>query len=38
MQMLKGELSEEMRERWEWDREFGGTPSALIPKREMVDL
>ena len=38
VRMLKGELSEEMRKRWDWDREFKGTPNALIPKRELADI
>ena len=38
VQMLKGQLSEEMKKRWHWDRTFEGTPTSLMPKREMRDL
>lgn len=34
--MLKGELPEEMRKRWEWDRSFEGVPrNVLLPDREL---
>ncbi|KAL6720694.1 hypothetical protein ACLMJK_002619 [Lecanora helva] len=38
VQMLRGELSEEMEGRWRWDRKFEGVPNSLIPRREMRDL
>jgi len=38
VQMLKGELPEKTRKRWDWDRSFDGIPSSLIPKREVSDL
>ena len=39
MEMLKGEMSEEMTQRWEWDRSFEGYPkNVLLPERELSDL
>ena len=38
VKMLKGELSEEERKRWEWDRKLEGRPNDLVPKREIDDL
>ncbi|CAD6573946.1 MAG: hypothetical protein ASARMPREDX12_006334 [Alectoria sarmentosa] len=39
VEMLKGELSEEMTRRWEWDRSFEGYPkNILLPERELRDL
>ena len=38
VQMLKGELPEDMQKRWDWDRKFEGPPHSLVPKREMKDL
>ncbi|KAK4697607.1 hypothetical protein P7C71_g492, partial [Lecanoromycetidae sp. Uapishka_2] len=39
VQMLKGELPEEMRKRWEWDRSFDGVPkNVLLPERELRDI
>ena len=39
MEMLKGELTEEMIRRWEWDRRFEGYPkNILLSNRELSDL
>ena len=36
--MLKGELPDEERRRWEWDRDLEGIRNPLIPEREVGDL
>ena len=37
--MLKGELAEEERKRWQWDRSFEGVPrNVLLPEREVGDF
>ena len=39
VEMLKGELTEEMGRRWEWDRSFENKlRNALLPERERRDL
>lgn len=39
MQVLKDELPEEMKRRWDWNRNLEGVPrNVLIPKREVDDL
>lgn len=39
MQVLKYELPDEMKKRWDWDRNLEGIPrNVLIPTREVTDL
>lgn len=39
VQMLKGELPEEMRQRWAWDRDLAGIqPNPMMPTRELRDI
>lgn len=36
--MLKGELPDEERKRWEWDRNLEGAKNPVLPEREVEDL
>jgi hypothetical protein len=39
VQMLHGELPEEMASRWAWDRDLDNIPdSGVMPKREFRDI